>query len=89
ATGWTPIYIAASAGYDALAQILLDEGANVNAVTKLGVMPLHRAAQNGNDAVIEILLSHGADCRARTNCGWTAEGIASSRGYTNIAVLLQ
>ncbi|KAJ1472108.1 ankyrin repeat-containing domain protein [Baffinella frigidus] len=83
------MYIAASAGYDAVVQILLDEGANINAASKLGVQPLHRASQNGHDAVIELLLLNGADCRARTNAGWTAEGIASSRGQNNIAALLQ
>jgi hypothetical protein len=41
-------------------QILIDHGADVNAVDGAGLTPLHGAAQKGLDEVVQYLADHGA-----------------------------
>ena len=43
-SGDTPLHIAAAGGYDGVAQLLVKNGANVNAVNKEGWTPLHAAS---------------------------------------------
>jgi ankyrin repeat protein len=61
-------------------QLLLDQGADVNAVDGTGMTPLHGAAQRGLDEVVQFLADHGAkldvkDKRDRTPLD-IANGIA-------------
>ena len=47
------------------------------------------AANQGHTSIVRLLLSHGADAQVRDPNGQTALTIATRKGYTAIAELLQ
>jgi ankyrin repeat protein len=73
--------------------LLLDNGADVNAVVKDGRTPLHLAARFGHREVVELLLKHGADKTVKVSRG-EATGlrpvdIARQEGHTALIPLLE
>lgn len=76
-TGWTPLYWAATKGFKPIAEVLLANGANVNAADSVGHMPLHNAAILGNAAMVGLLLANGADVNARITA-WVSAAAPSS-----------
>ncbi|KAI0288057.1 hypothetical protein BC826DRAFT_721154, partial [Russula brevipes] len=71
-----------------LAQILLDHGADINALDAAHDTPLCRAAENGRLDLVRVLLGHGADIHIRGKRDWTPFQAAKSRGSTEIMQLL-
>ena len=67
-------------------QLLLDRGADVNAVATDGRTAVHGAALQGYDDVIKYLAAHGADLQAKDKKGFTpldtALGRAGGFGFT-------
>lgn len=68
ARDWTALYIAAQFNRSQMVQILLDHGADPNAITREGpeharseTTPLMRAIVHANVPVAELLISRGAD----------------------------
>lgn len=60
--GYTALHYAARAGHLNACQMLIDAGANINAVTRAGrATALHRATKQGHTQIISLLLEHGAD----------------------------
>ena len=64
------LHQAASRGYGSIVQLLLDQGADVEANAEAGGTdgdtPLHRAAHGGHAAIVELLLDAGARVNVRT-----------------------
>ena len=56
----TPLHNAARNGDVRAARVLLDAGADVNAVSRENSSPLHRALHGGHAAMVELLLERGA-----------------------------
>ena len=54
----TPLHKAAETGHETMAKLLLDNGADVNAVSDIKVTPLHLAA---GPRMVKLLLDHQAD----------------------------
>src|SRR5438093_534346 len=52
-------------------EVLLAQGAEVNARNAHGWTPLHVAAAGGDPAVVALLLKHGADVHTRSHIGTT------------------
>ena len=50
-----------------VAELLISEGADVNAITLEGSTPLHFAAWNGYKEIAEILIDNGADLNVINN----------------------
>ena len=73
-------YCACRNGQTAVAALLLERGADVNAKGVFGGTDLHWAAINGHKDTVEFLLAHGGDPTIRdarfgsTPEGWAAEG---------------
>ncbi|MGE0542243.1 MAG: ankyrin repeat domain-containing protein [Dehalococcoidia bacterium] len=72
----------------ALATLLLEYGAPVNAAQHGGYTPLHAAAQSGSVVLAGLLLNHGADRNARLDDGRTPAQIAEEHGHLALAARL-
>jgi uncharacterized protein len=89
--GWTPLHLACFFGHPAIAEYLLNHGADVSARSKNAMQntPLHAAAAAGRSLeVVRVLIQHGADVNARQHGGWTALHAASQSGNVEMARLL-
>lgn len=80
ADGTTPLHCAAWKGHVDVAELLLDAGADVNALNHdahYGGTPLHAAAHGNQKSVVELLIRRGAvldvvSCNGRTPLQETA-----------------
>jgi ankyrin repeat protein len=87
--GGTSLQWAAWYGYDEIVSILLDRGADVNAVDgTTGRTALHEAAEHGNLSTVEILLESGAEVDAKDIWGWTPLHRAATQGGRKVVYLL-
>ena len=59
--GWTPLHTAVEGGHKEIAELLIDNGADVNAMDKDGRTPLHFASAKGHKEIAELLIAEGAD----------------------------
>jgi hypothetical protein len=87
--GETPLMRASARGDVEVARVLLDAGADVNAQRADGFTPLILAVFFGHETVVRLLVERGADASARTSLGTTAARWAASRGFNEMAALLQ
>lgn len=85
----TALHWAAIGGYEAMAKILLEEGADTSLRDNTGKTALIWAADFGHEAVCRVLLEKGADIDARDEYGFTALDRATSGGSKEIANLLK
>lgn len=69
--GETALHCAAFWGRDDIAMMLIDAGAEVNALTDGKATPLHDAARMGSVKIAKMLLDHGAKPDAHDNEGET------------------
>jgi len=67
----TPLIVAAAFGQTEAAALLIENGADVNAVNNEGATPLHAAAFFGRTDTVKLLLAKGADVNAENNKGQT------------------
>uniref|UniRef100_A0A182P664 ANK_REP_REGION domain-containing protein n=1 Tax=Anopheles epiroticus TaxID=199890 RepID=A0A182P664_9DIPT len=67
--GLTPLQIATRNGYSDVAQILLEQGANVQLRDTNGNSALHFAIESGCVKTVRLLLRHGASASVRNNLG--------------------
>ena len=72
----TPLHMAARRGNVAIAEALLDCGADVEARDKLGDTPLHRAIKCGKTEMVAFLLSRGANVHTEGKRGLTPWQVA-------------
>src|SRR5579862_8246900 len=84
----TLLHVAVGQNQREMAAYLLDEGVDVNAITKDGLTPLHMAAQNGNIPIAKLLLDHRAKINALDAKGWTPLDRASKWGHAETAEFL-
>ena len=86
----TALIEAADVGQLEAVRLLLDRGANVNAVTRRGWDALMFAAGRGYLEIVKLLLDSGCGVDASDNeTGWTALMWARKAGHLEIANLLQ
>jgi hypothetical protein len=72
-----------------VARLLIERGADVNAVQTAGYRPLHQAAVAGREDLVRLLLDAGADKKARCDRGKTPAEYARERGHAAVAALLE
>ena len=83
-TGWAPIHYAATNGHLEVAQFLMANGAQVNALSPSETTPLMMSVVSGNEKLIKYLLDSGADLRMRNHEGYTAIDVAQLFGKDDI-----
>src|SRR5512135_2705049 len=87
--GRTPLFLAAAATKEqAIAELLLEHGADVRVRTVSGLTPLHVAAAVGDEARIRLFLDHRAEIDARDAAGWTPLHCAATHGRLEEATFL-
>jgi ankyrin repeat protein len=87
--GFVPLHLAVIKNSEAMVQLLLSEGANVDATTGFGSSPLHFAAQKGSTGIAKLLIDKGADVTALNNKGKTPLDLAVQHDKREIATLLR
>ncbi|XP_019185177.1 PREDICTED: potassium channel SKOR-like isoform X2 [Ipomoea nil] len=61
--GRSPLHLAASTGYEAIALYLIQQGVDLNAPDNFGNTPLLEAIKNGHDRVASVLVKEGASLK--------------------------
>lgn len=88
----TPLMWAALNGHSSLVDLLIDRGANVNAVATHGDTVLGYAIscceKPGSADIVTKLLDNGADPNAKPHDGWTPLMLAASRDRSDLLNLL-
>jgi ankyrin repeat protein len=90
--GWSdtaPLYLAALNNCTEVAELLLHNGAKVNARSKEGATPLHIAAQKGNLRLSKILRAHGGDITIKDSRGRTPADRARLWHHPDLAEYLK
>jgi ankyrin repeat protein len=84
--GWTPLHLAAFFGHIDTARVLLDAGADVNAVSQnsLANTPLHAATAGKHSDVALLLLANGANPVAVDAGGYTPIQIARQNELSEV-----
>ncbi|MEO5928417.1 MAG: ankyrin repeat domain-containing protein [Candidatus Kapaibacterium sp.] len=89
--GWTPLHLAVYFNRNAVAELLIARGADVNAISRnsLGVTPLHSALANRNSRLGMLLLRKGADpSEKQSGVGYTPLHYAAANGMADIVGVL-
>ena len=89
--GWTPLHLAAAFGTSGAVDMLLQHGAQVDAVSKNPQrnQPLHAALALGRDReTVRLLLAHGADPNATQVGGFTALFSAANGNRRDLVEML-
>lgn len=96
ADGWTPLMYAANRGQLHICELLVNNGANIHAVTKPGEVvdqyssnALHWAAYRGNTACCLYLIEQGIDRNATNSLGDSALDLAIQEGQYSCAEALR
>lgn len=82
-----PLYVAVRCGQPQVVRLLIDKGADVDAMSSYGRMALHQAANRGDQEIVKILLKAGADINANRG-GNSALTEALTLGQFDMADLL-
>ncbi len=89
ATQRTPLHYATEGDHTAVADLLVEHGAEVDALDAYGETPLHYAVREGSVATVELLISRGADVNARNGSGSTPLTFAVNQGHQKIVEILR
>lgn len=78
--GHSALHVAAAAGHEGAAALLIESKADVNQLNNVGDTPLITAVRAGRTALVRRLVTSGADPEARTALGDTALQVAQRHG---------
>ncbi|XP_076916763.1 protein VAPYRIN-LIKE-like [Bidens hawaiensis] len=88
--GRTPLYLAASKGYERCVRLLAGAGANVDAKRNDGCTALYRVAAKGNRRMVKVLIDLGADPSiVADDRHRSALDVARDEGYNEIVEILE
>ncbi|KAI3799933.1 hypothetical protein L1987_35239 [Smallanthus sonchifolius] len=88
--GRTPLYLAASKGYERCVRLLAGAGATVDAKRNDGCTALYRAAAKGNRRMVKVLVDLGADPSiVADDRHRSAIDVARDEGYNEVVEILE
>ena len=82
------LHLAASNGHIETTELLIANGADVNAKDANGNTPLHNAASNGHDGTTSMLIIERAHVNAKNTDGLTPLDLAASKGHKKVVQIL-
>lgn len=82
--GWTPLHYAATGGHDAVARLLIEKGAQLDARSPNNTTPMMMAAWSGHIYTVKLLLDAGADATLKNDHGMTAIDFARRADHQDI-----
>ncbi|XP_008294394.1 ankyrin repeat and SOCS box protein 2-like [Stegastes partitus] len=88
ARGETPLLVAVGKLQLQCAEVLLDNGADLDIMNNDKETPLYKACERNNPAMVAMLLNHGAAVNTRCIMGWTALQEAVGRNNVEICEML-
>jgi len=80
----TSLHYASLKGFFEIVQLLISNGASVNAIDKYNSTPLYYACQGGEDKIVQYLIEHGAHLHAKAYGEFTPLQSACENGHFNI-----
>lgn len=84
----TPLHFAALNGHVNVVELLIRNGADVNAKDDSGLTPLHLASGGGYEEIVKLLSNSRADVNAKDSKDVAPLHFAAEGGYLNIVQLL-
>ena len=87
-SGTSSLHISVLLGHEAVVELLLEKGADVDSKDDTGRTPLSWAAENGHEAVVKLLLEKGADVSSKDKYGQTPLSWAAENGLEMVMKLL-
>ncbi|KAK3589737.1 hypothetical protein CHS0354_021059 [Potamilus streckersoni] len=84
----TPLHLAAGYNNVEVAEFLLENGADVNAQDKGGLIPLHNASSYGHVDIAALLIKYNTCVNAVDRWGFTPLHEAAQKGRTQLCALL-
>lgn len=87
--GWTPLHYAASGPSLPMIELLLERGAQIEALSPNRSTPLMMAAGYGPQEAVDLLLGKGANPRARNDKGLAASDFALGADRQKLALRLE
>ena len=84
-----PLHSSVAARHMRISELLLEAGADANAVQKDGYTPLHAAAGNGQIEMVQLLLCFGAKKDVHLDDGHTPLDLAREKEYGEVLALLE
>lgn len=84
-----PIHSACAISNYEIVNLLIKNGADVNAKQMQGVTPLHSAAHNGQNELAKLLIDSGADINAKMDNGHTPLFMADEKGFKETAEIIK
>ncbi len=86
--GLTPLHLAAEYGHRQIVELLLQEGADINAKSGFKRTPLHFAASSGHDEIVSLFIEKGAELNKNDSFVLTPIFQAAYNGHKNIVEML-
>ena len=87
--GSTALGHAAKHGHNEIAELLIENGADVSAKSLKGLTPLLYAVAEGQEEVVDLLIAAGTDVNTKDGDGDTSLDWAIMRNHTEVADLLR
>ena len=87
--GYTPLQLACFFGHENVAQLLIEAGSDINAVSRndMRTTPLHAATAGNHAFLVPILIDHNADLTHVQNGGFTVLHSAAENGNAALVTL--
>ncbi|WP_298475401.1 ankyrin repeat domain-containing protein [uncultured Maribacter sp.] len=85
----TPLHSACATSNYKIAELLVQNKANVNAAQQRNITPLHSASYNGRLDLVKLLVTHGAKINAKMQDGRTPLSMANEKSFIEVSQYLK